>query len=477
MTVQKTTDPNRIVTDPVLLGVLAKQGIDKDYVEFYQDYAPACVDGKRVKGQSPYAKFYRDLLSGKRFMVCSGLPMVTPEGWVNKPLWLTRSNIFISETNLFHAQIDGTQITLESLYDTNAIIKKGAIVKYNPQFFIGVSIVQPTSPLPTMLNTDPQNPNMQGNVLEWDYGVCKRRVRLIQGAILGYWQPTIRNISGDVRIKYNQTGDYPLMLGQYAINKDKEYISREEWAKLYDEGGVIQDSTTFYPVAAGDAWVRQFTNTAPAYSWNDVVTGAGNTVNATDTYLYTQSYAFVTTDRWRTIVRSILVFVTSGLPDTANVSAATLSLRSDYKSVVGATTPANNIYHCTPANVDSIVAGDYDSMSGDALCDTAITYANWDAGDVNFNDFVLNAAGIATDTSINRQGSSFFMLREVNYDVANSAPPWGNGVYPWTIRSWAMEKGAGYEPKLVVTYSMPTAYVRNSRIYEDNPVPGVIMLD
>ncbi len=39
--IQKVTDPAKIVTDPVLLSALARQGVDKDYVEFYQDYAPS----------------------------------------------------------------------------------------------------------------------------------------------------------------------------------------------------------------------------------------------------------------------------------------------------------------------------------------------------------------------------------------------------------------------------------------------------
>jgi len=60
---EKVTDPLKIVTDPVLLSALAKQGIDKDFVEFVQDYAPRSLG----KEHSPYAKFYRDLNTNKRF--------------------------------------------------------------------------------------------------------------------------------------------------------------------------------------------------------------------------------------------------------------------------------------------------------------------------------------------------------------------------------------------------------------------------
>ena len=60
---EKVTDPVKIVTDELVLRRLAEQGIDKDYVEFFQDYAPRSLG----KEHSPYAKFYRDLKSGKRF--------------------------------------------------------------------------------------------------------------------------------------------------------------------------------------------------------------------------------------------------------------------------------------------------------------------------------------------------------------------------------------------------------------------------
>lgn len=48
------TDPSKIVTDPVVLSALAKLGVDKDYVEFFQDYAPGSLEQ-----HSPYIKFYR----------------------------------------------------------------------------------------------------------------------------------------------------------------------------------------------------------------------------------------------------------------------------------------------------------------------------------------------------------------------------------------------------------------------------------
>jgi hypothetical protein len=82
MQVQKVTDPANTATDPELLSHLKRPGIDKDYVEFTRDY------GKRVKGKcSPYAKFYRDLKSNKRFMVISQLPMADADGAAIEAAW------------------------------------------------------------------------------------------------------------------------------------------------------------------------------------------------------------------------------------------------------------------------------------------------------------------------------------------------------------------------------------------------------
>jgi len=54
MAIAKVTDPAKRATDPVLLKKLAQQGIDKDYVEFSQDYAPRSLG----KEHSPYAFAY-----------------------------------------------------------------------------------------------------------------------------------------------------------------------------------------------------------------------------------------------------------------------------------------------------------------------------------------------------------------------------------------------------------------------------------
>lgn len=87
-----------LVTDPILLQELARQGIDSADVDFDQDYAPRSL-GKR---HSPYAKFYTTIAGhakGRQFMVVSGLPMVDGDGTKIEVGWRVAGINYFSEKN------------------------------------------------------------------------------------------------------------------------------------------------------------------------------------------------------------------------------------------------------------------------------------------------------------------------------------------------------------------------------------------
>ena len=88
---KKITEPSRIVTDKQMLAELARQGIDKDYVEFERDYCPA----------HPSTKFYRDLKSGKRFAVISDYPRVNKDGKRIVAKWLRKDSKYVANSNVF----------------------------------------------------------------------------------------------------------------------------------------------------------------------------------------------------------------------------------------------------------------------------------------------------------------------------------------------------------------------------------------
>lgn len=457
----KVTDPTKQVTDSVLLSELARQGIDKDFVELYQDYAPAYVNGKKVKGQSPYAKFYRDLKSNRGFMVVSGLPMVDADGIKIEPgWWQAGKNYFSEKGNLFRARVQGTDIELICKNDQPDGRKANNRLSYNPQLFLNG--IEQICGQPILLPVDPLNPNYLENTLEWNYGICKRRLRQIEGGVYGSWTfPT--NPNGEVRIKYNQTGDYKLRLGQFRISNDEEVIKPGDFDELAKIGGypvIVSDSATYYPDAnpettSVDGQARQSYAAAAGVSWATIIAAAGN--NAADsstsdypTYISEDGTGY--DNKWKALYRCIFLFDTSGLPDTAIISAAVLSLYGIGKNDTGtAIAPNVNLYSSAPASNTAVVGGDFDSLGTTPFCDTPITYANWKTASPYWNDFDLNAAGIA---AIDKAGVSKFGTRNANYDVAATAPAWtASGTH--RVQAYFSEQGTGYKPTLVVTYTLP----------------------
>jgi hypothetical protein len=454
--VEKVTDQLKIVTDELVLKQLVEQGIDSAYVEFYQDYTmPAIVDGKKEKGKSPYAKFYRDLKSNKRFMVVSGLPMVDADGVKIECGWKVADiNYFAEKNNLFQAKVQGTQVEITVRNDQSDGRKAGDKLTFQAQVYLDNLEVLPANTDAIRLPVDPINSNYTNNVLEWDYGICKRRLRIIEGSILGSWVFAIKP-AGEVRIKYNQTGDYKLKLGQYAIDNDTEFIP----ASVFDTATypfTVSDSATFYPDAnpettSVDGYAKR---DVAEGTWNSIVTGAGTAGDANSDNAHTcRMYAGDSANTWVIITRGFYLFDTSGLPDSATISEAILSLYGYYKADNLSATPSINIYTSNPASNTNIVAADYSTLGATALS-TAITYANWIYADPFWNNFALNAAGRA---AISTTGVSKFGTRNPEYDVANSPPPFvaNQGSY---ISAYNAEQGNGYKPKLVVTYAIPQTY-------------------
>ncbi len=419
--IQKVTDPLKITTDPVLLSCLTKQGIDKDYVELFQDYASSSLG----KEHSPYAKFYRDLKSNKLFMVVSGLPKVDENGVKVEVGWTRAGNIYNSKANLFQARVQGTTVE---------IVDK---LSYNPQLFLRG--VEQSCGRSSLLPVDPINSNYLENTLEWDYGICKRRLRLIEGAILGSWVFGNKP-AGEIRIKYNQAGNIKLGLGQFAITDDEEVIKPEDFDKLTQlpPGGypvIISDDLTVYATASdgstyltGTVWLT----VRNATTGHDTVYATGTNLSII-TYFATPSYA---------LYRGFEYFNTSALPDDCTITGAVLSLYGYAQGEIDAGHADLCLYAGTQA--DPLVKEDYDSFGATLLTAGSYSYEYpWSL--IAYTAATLNAAGLAV---ISKTGTTKFALR-VKGDV-DAAAPTGNYNYMYPFSN---EKGAGYLPKLVVTYT------------------------
>ena len=99
-----------------------------------------------------------------------------------------------------------------------------------------------------LLPIDPVNSGYSNNTLVWDYGICLRQIRAIEGRLHEHWVFD-RNPIGEVRVQHNHTGTYPLNLGPYAISSDIELVP----ASVFDEAEypflVGASPETFYPDA------------------------------------------------------------------------------------------------------------------------------------------------------------------------------------------------------------------------------------
>ncbi len=463
---EKVLNPQKQVTDPVLLSVLAKQGVDPSFVEFFQDYALRSLG----KEHSPYAKFYRDLKSNKRFMVVSGLPMVDASGVKVETGWrIAGINYFSEKNNLFRAKVQDTQIEITIRNDQPDGRKVGDKLSYKPQLFLDG--IEQSCGQPILLPVDPLNPNYSGNTLEWDYGICKRRLRIIEGRLLGSWVFG-SNPQGKILIKYNQTGDFKLKLGQFAINDDEELIESEDFDQIAERFGgypvTISDSMTFYPdahveVSSVDGITRHL---QAAQTWATIQGGAGTDVWDTDEGItFGDSNcpvgllaAGVLSAKWDYFYRSIFLFDVSGLTDSAVISAATMSLYGTNKLDSLVASPTVNIFSSAPASNTALAAGDYDSLGTTPLA-TAISYANWIYASPYWNDFTFNAAGIAAVQAA-ADANTVVKLggREATYDAPNSPAPWVTNSLS-RFCCYFVDKGNGYKPKLVVTYNIvPTAW-------------------
>lgn len=438
----RVTGMDKAVTDPALLSVLTAQGIAGDGVSFERDYA-RCSESRTG---SPYGKYYRDLNSGRRFLVCSGLPMVDAYGQAHELEWRDKYGVIENGNNLFHAVIKENGIRLVALSDQPCGLKKDTEAAFYPQLFIGGSEVKPLSASPRLLETDPFNNNYHNNVLEWDYGICKRRVRLVEGRFLGSWV-FLHNPGKDVLIKYNRAGGIRLRLS-HALNAGEEFLPRE-----YFQAGrypvIVADSAVFYPDAHpetstvdGRVWHSQ-TNV----TWASLIGAAGTNASDADAEVSCMYFKSGTeSGKYNILLRSIFLFNVS-LPVGASISAVDFAFYGTFKADQHGAAPDINIYSSNPASNTSLAAGDFDSLGSVAFCDTPVAYSSWNTA--GYNNFSLNAAGIA---SIPVSGLAKLGLRNANYDAAGIAPLWVSGAVSY-LQGYYAEQGAGYKPKLIITYS------------------------
>jgi len=446
-----------VLVDAHLSKLLTRQGVDPRFVVLKQDYASR----KLGKEHSPYARFWEDTVSHKRVMEVGILPRVTNAGFFVVPKWQQEGNKYKSEENCFEAEVEEGTVQVTCVNDQPNGRKKFDQAIWHPQVYLDG--VEQHCGNPIWLETDHMNPNYHFNVLEYDYGFCKRRIRIIEGRIRD--RITLAsNPDAELRVANNTTGNMRLRFGSRdscsmpigIVQGDVEIISKEELAKASYPITIGASPETFYPAAGAASPVDgRCYHLSPDTAWATIQGGAGtgaDDAGATDIWAGFKSDAV----DWAAIYRAIILFNTAGLPDDCYIIGAVLSVFGEAKVDDNSCSPAINVYSSAPADPDALVGGDYNSLGTEALA-TEIAYAAWSV--VAYNDFTLidvNTDGFATNadgTYIDKEGITELGLREATYDVTGDEPAGGGtDVYSY-MRGYAADQGdTANDPKLVVTY-------------------------
>lgn len=444
------TDAKLQVTDASVLSMLAASKTDPAFVEFH-DY-----DASR-----PYGKLYVDRKSDQRILVTSGLPMVRKtDGTRLTPGWEAGAGgVYHLRNNLFEGYVtpDGQyHIAVVNDQPTGPIANDEA--HWTPVLTIGGEVVSPKSY--TVLETDPVNGNYHDNVIEWDYGVCIRRIRVIEGRFRGSWI-FAADPGADVRIDYHCDGKLLHKYGR-AYDRDMRVVEVEMPVKSCEfipaaafKGAAypvtVGDTGTYYPDAnpetsTVDGHVAQITTAYDHGSagWAAIVDAAGN-YSADNGSVLQVEIGSNASAQWNDLYRSIYLFNTAALSG-ATISAAVLSLYGQAKGDATSIAPNIGIFASSPASNTALASGDYDSL-GSTIYSGAVTYAGYNTS--GYNDFTFNSTGLA---AIEKTGVSKFGARNANYDAAISEPSYNANILSY-FSLYASEQGTGYKPKLVVTYS------------------------
>jgi len=199
-------------------------------------------------------------------------------------------------------------------------------------------------------------------------------------------------------------------------------------------------------VTSVDGWVREYA--ADGLTWAAIRGGTGYDAYDNLYYLAANIQADDNPNKWQQLMRAIMLFDTSNLPDDCNIDGATLKLYGQSGADNLGISPSLNIYSAAPASNVAVVTGDYDSLGTTPLATPAIAHTDWNQD--GWNTFVLNAAGIAT---ISKTGITKLGARLV-CDATDSEPAWLAGQKQSSFNFYAAEPSAGacHPPELTIFF-------------------------
>ena len=409
-----------------------------DYVQTSDNTKTRATGNYIVKSGKIYYEYDSIIDSAPSF--ANGLPIGC--------YWIDKGNgSYVTGNNLLSTTVNGTSIT---------VAKNGETLSWNPILLIDDKEYPVSGPNPKLLDTDPINENYHNNTLEWDYGICIRRIRVIEGMISETWIFG-KDPEGTIWIKENAVESKGFIWAKPPFAYDAEGndipISADKIVKAEDLKSAkypvtIDPTTQDITTSAGDGFLEGI-NSNYNTAWTNT---SANTVDNTSTISYTGQYKFITTYN---VWRAFLYFNTSAIPDDASISSANVSLR-------GATDYSTTDFNITIQNGqptyphDPMVKADYDKSF----------YGTTDGGSYNTSGYSTNYMNIPMNSTgiswINTSGWTKLCLRS-NRDISGTTPTGYEYVIFWSCECTF---GASYRPYLRVVYTLP-ANISNTPASKD----------
>lgn len=234
-------------------------------------------------------------------------------------------------------------------------------------------------------------------------------------------------------------------------------------------GKTARTTSTFNPVAGvGTGPLDGYTGRQGVNEiFGTIRAGAGTAHGESNTeFAGTLLIATSTTDQYSFLRRGGYGFDSAPIPDTDTIDSATLSIHgSTFDGGSGNNlggTPAYNITSFSPADTDDWANSDFANFGGTEFA-SEITLSSWT--DTDFNDFALNASGLA---HIDKAGLTHFMGR-LNWDADNSfGGTWTSGGFTSFLQKFVDFAGTVDDPVLTVEHTA----AGTNRLLTINP-PGL----
>ena len=181
-------------------------------------------------------------------------------------------------------------------------------------------------------------------------------------------------------------------------------------------------------------------------TFTDLRNGAGTAYDSAGTYATAYIRSDIETERYARLYRAAFIFDTSGLPDDAAISAATVGL---YR-YSGYTELGDTGINIVKFNIDgSFSNDDYDNF------ETARYSTDQNASTITtakYYNFSLNTLGIE---NISKTGNTGLGSR-FGFDIDNLSPTWVSGGSKYSGVSWRPADYVTYPPFIEIEYTLPT---------------------